>query len=96
MMTQTLHRIFQRLIRPGQLTQVSRSIEIFGWIDLLLGLLILIAPHFTAAVFDLPPLSALDISPLRVVGVLVTMPRRALHHQRPIQWPRLRCRDPVG
>jgi mono/diheme cytochrome c family protein len=68
-----LGRIFQPLIHPAPLTRVSRSIEIFGWIDLLLGLLILIAPGFTAAIFHLPPLSPLDGSLIRVVGVLVTM-----------------------
>jgi hypothetical protein len=44
MTTQELNQIFQRLIKPGPLTRVSRSIEIFGYIDLVLGLLILIAP----------------------------------------------------
>lgn len=72
MTTQKLSQIFDRLIKPGPLTRVSRSIEIFGYIDLVLGLLILIAPRFTAAVFHLPPLSPLDASLLRVVGVLVT------------------------
>jgi hypothetical protein len=60
----------QILQRPR--TLVSRSIEIFGWIDLALGLLILIAPRFTAAVFHLPPLCPVDTSLLRIVGVLVT------------------------
>jgi hypothetical protein len=73
MTTQTLNRIFKPLINAGPLTLVSRSIEIFGWIDLLLGLLILIAPRFTAAVFHLPPLSPLDTGLLRVVGALVIM-----------------------
>ena len=66
------NRISPRLIGPGPLTLVSRSIEIFGYVDLLLGLLILIAPRFTAAVFLLPLLSPLDTSLLRLVGVLVT------------------------
>ena len=38
-----------------------------------LGLLILAAPRFTAAVFHLPPLFPLDAALLRVVGVLVAM-----------------------
>jgi hypothetical protein len=71
-MIQRLNRILQRLIKPGPLTLVSRSIEIFGYIDLVLGLLILTAPRFTAALFHLPPLSSVDSALLRVVGVLVT------------------------
>jgi hypothetical protein len=73
MTTRTLNQIFQRLIDPGPLTLVSRSLEIFGWIDLLLGLVILIAPYFTAVVFHLPPLSPLNASLIRLVGVLVTL-----------------------
>jgi len=72
MTTQALNQMFRRLIEPGPLTGVSRSIEIFGWVDLALGLLILIAPRFTATLFHLPPPFPLDISLLRVVGVLVT------------------------
>jgi mono/diheme cytochrome c family protein len=72
MTTQALNQILQRLIKQGSLTLVFRSIEIFGWIDLVLGLFILITPAFTAAIFHLPPLSPLDISLLRIVGALVT------------------------
>ena len=72
MMNRTLSQTFQRLTRSGPLTLVSRSIEIFGWIDLALGLLILIAPRFTGALFHLPRLSPLDAGLIRVVGVLVT------------------------
>lgn len=73
MITQAPKQIFSKLIRPGPLTLVSRSIEIFGYVDLVLGVLILIATRFTAAVFRLPPLSSLDVSLLHVVGVLVTI-----------------------
>jgi hypothetical protein len=72
MTTQALNQMLRRLIEPEPLTRVSRSIEIFGWVDLALGLLILIAPRFTATLFHLPPPFPLDVSPLRVVGVLVT------------------------
>ena len=72
MTNRTLSQTFQRLTMSGPLTLVSRSIEIFGWIDLVLGLLILIAPRFTGAVFHLPRLSPLDAGLIRVVGVLVT------------------------
>ena len=36
MTTQTLKRILRSLIKPGPLTLVCRSIEIFGYIDLAL------------------------------------------------------------
>jgi hypothetical protein len=73
MLTQALNRILAPLRYSGPLTLVSRSVAIFGYVDLFLGLLILIAPRFTATIFFLPPLAPLDISLLRVVGVLVAM-----------------------
>jgi hypothetical protein len=65
--------IFRRLLKPGALTRTSRSVEIFGWIDLALGAVILAAPAFSVSVFRLPAASAMDLELLRVVGILVAM-----------------------
>src|SRR4051794_15233853 len=68
-----IYRDFALLRRPGSLTRTSRSVDIFGFIDLALGILIVSAPSFTASQFRLPPLSLQDVELLRVVGVLVAM-----------------------
>jgi hypothetical protein len=49
----------------------SRTVEWFGWLDLVLGLIILIAPRQVAALFRLPALVDQDVSDLHFVGTLV-------------------------
>ncbi len=60
-----------RFLKPLRRTRAARSVEYFGWIDLVLGCLILIVPVSIAGLFRLPPLSMQDGNCLRVVGVLV-------------------------
>jgi hypothetical protein len=52
--------------------RASRTVEAFGWLDLVLGLIILITPYGAAAILHLPPLSAQDANDLRLVGTLVS------------------------
>ena len=65
---QTLLRMFQG--RPQ--TASARTVEIFGWIDLTLGLLIFFAPKFMAGLLQLPELSAQTEGYVRLVGLLVS------------------------
>ena len=60
-----------RILNPVQQTRTARSVEYFGWIDLVLGCIILIAPAFMAGFFHLPALSIVDTNWLRIVGVMV-------------------------
>ncbi len=62
---------FLRVFKPPRQARAARSVEYFGWIDLALGCLILLAPVFTASIFHLPLLRAPEIDYLRVVGALV-------------------------
>src|ERR1019366_5664192 len=62
---------FLRLLGLRRKTRAARSVEYFGWVDLILGCIILTAPAFTAALFRLPSPPVLDVSYLRVVGDLV-------------------------
>ncbi len=62
---------FGSILRPMQQTRSARSVKFFGWIDLVLGCIILIAPVFMAGLFHLPPLSPVDSNWLRIVGVMV-------------------------
>jgi len=53
-------------------TRAARTVEAFGWLDLVLGLIILITPYGVAAILHLPPLTAQDASDLHLVGTLVS------------------------
>ncbi len=50
----------------------ARTVEIFGWIDLALGLLIFLAPRFMARLLVLPALSVQTEGYVRLVGLLVS------------------------
>src|SRR4051812_26104577 len=65
---QMLLRVFQK---PPQ-SPAARTVEIFGWIDLTLGLLIFFAPKFMAGLLQLPDLSLQAANYVRLVGLLVS------------------------
>ena len=71
MTTPTLREMFRRLIKVGGQTRAARTVEYFGWLDLALGLIILVAPGWAAGLLHLPPVSAQDVSYLHMVGNLV-------------------------
>jgi len=52
-------------------SRAARTVEVFGWVDLALGLVIVAAPYWAAALLHLPPLDNHDASNLRLVGTLV-------------------------
>ena len=60
-----------RLLRAEGQSRSARTVELFGWFDLTLGLLILIAPIGVASVLDLPTLSWQAANYVRLVGLLV-------------------------
>jgi hypothetical protein len=67
----TFSDMFRRLLRPASQSRAARAVEYFGYIELLLGLLILLATYWMAGLFRLPPLSPVDAMYLRVAGGLV-------------------------
>ena len=69
--TPTLREMFRSLLRPASQTRAARSVEYFGWLDFVLGITILAAPYWMAALFRLPALSVPDAILLRVVGCFV-------------------------
>lgn len=69
----TLAAMFQRLLESVNQTRSARTVEYFGWFDLGLGCMILLAPHRVATLLYLPALSVLDAGYLRIVGVLVSL-----------------------
>jgi hypothetical protein len=71
MTTPSLREMFRRLLRGEARTRTSRSVEYFGWLDLVLGLILLFVPHGAAALLHLPALTANDSDHLRLIGALV-------------------------
>jgi hypothetical protein len=69
--TPALSEVWRRLVRGRESSRAARTIEYFGWLDLALGLFILLAPRGVAAVLHLPPLTTADASLLHLVGALV-------------------------
>jgi hypothetical protein len=69
--TPALSDMFRRLLQAKEQTRAARSVEVFGWVDLVLGSVILLAPDLTAAVLQLPTLTDQGGNYLRLVGLLV-------------------------
>src|ERR1700674_1793722 len=72
MTTPTLSEMFGRLLRAEGQSRAALSVEYFGWIDLFLGILILLAPNFMASLLNIPPLTVQGSNYLRLVGLLVS------------------------
>ena len=72
MTTPTLSEMFSRLGKAEVQTRAARTVEYFGWLDLVLGLSILVAPRWAAALLHLPPLGVQDANYLHMVGTLVS------------------------
>lgn len=70
-MTPSLSDMFRRLINAEGQTRAARTVESFGWIDMLLGIVILIGPYWTAWLLQLPALADQGANYLRLVGLLV-------------------------
>jgi hypothetical protein len=72
MSTRNLAQMFHRLFQAEGQTRAARSVEYFGWIDLALGIVLLVAPYWSASLLHLPPLTIQGGNYLRLVGLLVS------------------------
>jgi hypothetical protein len=64
--------IFRRLIgAPGQ-SRSARTVEVFGWLILVEGSVVLLLPRFVAALLHLPALDEQGQNYFRLVGLLVS------------------------
>lgn len=70
-MMPTLSEMFRRLFNAEEQTRAARSVECFGWLDMLLGSIILVAPYWTAWLLQMPALTDQGANYLRLVGLLV-------------------------
>lgn len=63
--------MFNRLITAEGQTRAAKTVEVFGWLILIEGTIVLFAPHFTASLIHIPQLSEQAANYLRLVGLLV-------------------------
>lgn len=59
-----------RLIRAEGQGRAAKTVEMFGWLILVEGGLMLLAPHLAASLLALPPLLEQAANYLRVIGLL--------------------------
>lgn len=64
--------MFRRLVTAEGRSRTARTVELFGWLILIEGPVIVLAPHFSAAVLHLPPLTEQGANYFRLMGMLVS------------------------
>lgn len=67
-----LGEMLLRVLRADGQSRTARTVELFGFYDLALGVLILLAPLFVARLFHLPALNPEAANYVRLVGLLVS------------------------
>lgn len=63
--------MFRRLLHPPVQTGAAKSVEAFGWLILVESVVLMLAPHFSAALLHLPALEPQGANYLRLVALLV-------------------------
>ncbi len=63
--------MFGRLLRPTERSRASITVEVFGWLIMLEGSLMLLAPATAASVLHLPAMVEQAENYFRLVGLLV-------------------------
>jgi hypothetical protein len=63
---------FHRLVTAQGQSRSAKSVELFGWLILLEGGLVLLFPHFVARILNLPLLVEQAANYFRLVGLLVS------------------------
>jgi hypothetical protein len=68
---ETFMQITKRLLRPVQVSPSARTVEIFGYLMLVEGITIVVAPGGVAALLGLPDFSTSAATYFRLVGLLI-------------------------
>src|SRR5437867_8944130 len=63
--------MFRRLRTAEGQSRSAKTVEVFGWLILVEGTIVLFAPHFTVSVLGIAPLSDQVANYFRLVGLLV-------------------------
>ena len=66
-----LSEMFRRFLEAEGQTRAARSVEYFGWLDMFLGIVILIAPFWAASLLRIPAPTIEGANYIRLVGLLV-------------------------
>ena len=64
--------MFRRLLSAEGQSRSAKTVEVFGWLILIEGTVVLFAPHFSASVLSMPPLTEQGANYYRLVGLLVS------------------------
>ncbi len=68
----SFREMFGRVLSAEGQSRAARTVELFGWLVLVEGSIILFAPHFAAAFLHMPPLTEQGANFFRLVAVLVS------------------------
>jgi len=63
--------MFRRLVSAAGQSRSAKTVEVFGWLIIPEGTAVLFAPHFSASVLTIPPLTDQGANYFRLVGLLV-------------------------
>ncbi len=63
--------MFKRLLTAEAQSCSAKTVEIFGWLILIEGTIVLFAPHFVVSLLHIAPLSDQAANYFRLVGLLV-------------------------
>jgi hypothetical protein len=63
--------MFSRLFSAEGQSRAAKTVEIFGWLILIEGTIVLFAPHFAVSLLGIAPLSDEATNYFRLVGLLV-------------------------
>jgi uncharacterized protein YjeT (DUF2065 family) len=63
--------MFRRLLTAEGQSRSAKTVEVFGWLILIEGITVLLAPHFSASVLGILSLAEETANYFRLVGLLV-------------------------
>ena len=64
--------MFRRLISAEGQSRSAKTVEVFGWLILFEGTIVLFAPHFSVSLLGIEPLTPQTSNYFRLVGLLVS------------------------
>lgn len=67
-----------RLVSAAGQSRSAKTVEVFGWLILIEGALVLFVPHIVASLLQIPPLQQQSANYFRLAGLLVGGTRHTL------------------